>query len=268
MKKIDWKHTFDSLASSFRRHSPEILTGLGIAGMITTTVLAVKATPSAMKKIEEKKKTEHHKKLTMAQTVQAAGPCYVPAAVTGAASIACLIGANTVNGRRNAALATAYSLAENSLRDYQDYRAKVVETLGEEKDREIHREIQEERAKEDPPVQQETPIMIAGKQYQTCRNTSFGGYFYATAGMIDAAVNEANRTMNYENYISLNGFYEKLIDAGAIGVEFPDLGEQLGWNIEKDLIRVDIDSVLLDRQTPILTLTFRNPPYYDFDICR
>ena len=31
------------------KRSPEILTGLGIAGMITTTVLAVKATPKAIK---------------------------------------------------------------------------------------------------------------------------------------------------------------------------------------------------------------------------
>ena len=30
------------------KRSPEILTGLGIAGMITTTVLAVKATPKAL----------------------------------------------------------------------------------------------------------------------------------------------------------------------------------------------------------------------------
>ena len=38
------------------KHSPEILTGLGIAGMITTTILAVRATPKAIKKIEEKKR--------------------------------------------------------------------------------------------------------------------------------------------------------------------------------------------------------------------
>lgn len=268
MIKIDWKRTFDDITSSFRKHSPEILTGLGIAGMITTTVLAVKATPLAIKKLEEKKKTEHHKKLTIAQTVQAAGSCYVPAVVTGAASIACLIGANTVNGRRNAALATAYSLAENSLRDYQDYRAKVAETFGEEKEKEIHREVQQERIKEDISIQQDTQIIVSGKKYQLCRNESFGGYFYADAAMIDAAVNEANRIMTYENYISLNGFYEKLIDAGAIGVEYPDMGERLGWNVEKDLIRIDLDAIVLDRQTPVLTLTFRNPPYYDFDVCR
>ena len=37
------------------KNSPAILTGLGIAGGITTTVLAVKATPKALKLIEESK---------------------------------------------------------------------------------------------------------------------------------------------------------------------------------------------------------------------
>ena len=40
----------------FKNHTPEILTGLGTAGMIFTTVLAVKATPKALKLIDEKKK--------------------------------------------------------------------------------------------------------------------------------------------------------------------------------------------------------------------
>ena len=30
------------------KHSPEILTGIGVAGMITSTILAVKATPKAL----------------------------------------------------------------------------------------------------------------------------------------------------------------------------------------------------------------------------
>ena len=43
------------------KHSPEILVGLGITGMVTTTVLAVKATPKALMLIEEKKKEEQTK---------------------------------------------------------------------------------------------------------------------------------------------------------------------------------------------------------------
>ena len=127
MQKIDWKGVANNIGRTLKRKSPEILTGVGIGGMITTTVLAVRATPEAMRRIEKKKKEEQHKKLTAVQTVRAAWKCYIPAGVTGGVSIACLIGASAVNGRRNAALATAYSLAESTLRDY---RSKVVETIG------------------------------------------------------------------------------------------------------------------------------------------
>ena len=100
MRKIDWKGAANSIGRTLKRKSPEILTGVGIGGMITTTVLAVRATPEAMRRIEKKKKEERHKKLTAMQTVQAAWKCYIPAGVTGSVSIACLIGASAVNGRR------------------------------------------------------------------------------------------------------------------------------------------------------------------------
>lgn len=38
------------------KHSPEILTGIGLAGMITSTVLAVKATPKALILIDNYKR--------------------------------------------------------------------------------------------------------------------------------------------------------------------------------------------------------------------
>ena len=44
-----------SVRTAMKKHSPEILTGIGIAGMITTTVMAVKATPKALILLEEKK---------------------------------------------------------------------------------------------------------------------------------------------------------------------------------------------------------------------
>ena len=59
-------------------HSPEILTGIGIAGMITTTVLAVKATPKALMLIEDAKE-EKKDKLTVTETVKAAWKPYIPA---------------------------------------------------------------------------------------------------------------------------------------------------------------------------------------------
>ena len=61
------------------KHSPEILTGLGIAGMLTTTILAVKATPKALKLIENKKKELNTDELTALQTIKATWKPYMPA---------------------------------------------------------------------------------------------------------------------------------------------------------------------------------------------
>lgn len=97
-----------SVRTAMKKHSPEILTGIGIAGMITTTVMAVKATPKALILLEEKKDELDTDRLEPKDIIKTAWPCYIPAAVVGAISVFCLIGASSTNLRRNAALATAY----------------------------------------------------------------------------------------------------------------------------------------------------------------
>lgn len=191
MKKIDWKGLACNIGGTLRRKSPEILTGVGIGGMITTTVLAVRATPEALRRIEAKKKEEHHKKLTVLQTVQAAWVCYIPAGVTGTVSVACLIGASAVNGRRNAALATAYSLAENTLRDY---RAKVVETIGDKKEEAILDAIDRDRIERNPPPQNssEIPMTEGAVAPVMCYDTMFGRYFYSDVETLKRAANKLN----------------------------------------------------------------------------
>ena len=125
------------------KRSPEILTGLGIAGMITTTVLAVKATPKAMKLLEEAKKdifdnldpedipennTDYTDiSLKPIEVVKVAWKPYISAAITGIASISCIIGASSVHAKRNAAIAAAYNLSQTALTEYKE---KVVETIG------------------------------------------------------------------------------------------------------------------------------------------
>ena len=56
MNKPNVNKYFKMATRMIKKRSPEILTGFGIAGMITTTVLAVKATPKALKLIEEAEK--------------------------------------------------------------------------------------------------------------------------------------------------------------------------------------------------------------------
>lgn len=131
MSKHSLSGIFKSVRTAVKKHSPEILTGIGIAGMITAAVMAVKATPKALTLIEKKKNEMDTNELKTVDTVKAAWPCYIPAAVVGSISVACLIGASSTNLRRNTALATAYTLSESTLKEYQE---KVVEIVGKKKE--------------------------------------------------------------------------------------------------------------------------------------
>ena len=137
MSKFNSTKFISSIKSTIVSHSPEILTGIGIAGMIATSIMAIKATPKAIKLIEEKEK-EVGDKLTPIETIKATWKCYIPATVTCVTSTACLIGASSVNARRNAALATAYSLSKTALSEYKD---AVVETIGEKKEKVVRENV-------------------------------------------------------------------------------------------------------------------------------
>lgn len=259
MQKIDWKGFVQSAGKTIKHKSPEILTGIGIGGMLTTTVLAVRATPEALRRIEAKKRAENHKKLTTTQTVQVAWKCYIPAGITGAASIACLIGASTVNGRRNAALATAASLAETSLREY---RAKVVETIGERKESTIRDAIDHDRVEHNPPPADTSgiPVTEGAVAPVLCLDAMFGRYFYSDVETLKRAANKLNWQMNNgcEPYISLNEFYME------IGLSTVDVGEDLGWRSDRGLIDLHFSSQLLNGHTPCLVVSHNNPPEYGY----
>lgn len=259
MQKIDWKDLAQSMGRTIKRKSPEILTGIGIGGMLTTTILAVRATPEALRRIEAKKRAEHHKKLTTMQTVQVAWKCYIPAGITATVSTACLIGASAVNGRRNAALATACTLAENSLREY---RTKVVETIGERKENAIRDAIDRDQVERNPPPSDTSgiPITEGAVTPVLCLDAMFGRYFYSDVETLKRAANKLNWQMNNgcEPYISLNEFYME------IGLTTVDVGEDLGWRSDKGLIDLRFSSQLLNGRTPCLVVSHNNPPEYGY----
>lgn len=254
MSKIDLSNFVNSTKLAVRKHSPEILTGVGIAGMVTTTVLAVKATPKALTLIEKKKEELGVTELKQIEIVKAVWPCYIPAVVSGTISIACVIGANSVNTRRNTALVTAYTLADSSLKEY---RNKVVETLGEKKDREVRDAIAKDKIEKDPVERKE--VIITEKGNTLCYDTLSGRYFKADVEMIKQAINEVNRQLTYEYYVSLNDLYE------AIGLDTTVMGDQLGWRLESGLIDPYFTSLLTSQNEPCVVINFSEPPVYNYD---
>ena len=252
MAKLNLASIAKSVQAIMRKYSPEILTGIGIAGMITTTIMAVRATPKALVLIEDKKDDLGTDELTKMETVKAAWPCYIPSALVGTASVLCLVGASSTNFRRNAALATAYTLSESTLKEYQE---KVVETIGEKKELDIREQVAKEKMVKNPV----RDVILTEKGGNTiCYDVISGRYFKSDRDTISRIVNDLNRRMRDEMYVSLNDFYYEL------GLDSTKMGDDLGWNIDKGYIEIDFSSHLDANGTPCLVIDYQVVPVYDY----
>lgn len=242
-----------TIKTTMTKHSPAILTGVGIAGMISTTVLAVRATPKALQLVEEEKE-DCTGKLGKLDVIKTVWKCYIPAAITGGLSIVCLIGANSVNLRRNAALAAAYTLSESSLKEYQQ---KVIETVGEKKEQTVRDAIAKDRIENNPIGDRE--IIITEKGDTLCYDLISGRYFRSDIDKIRRAENEINRRLRDEMCISLNEFYYE------IGLNPIGIGDDLGWNINIGYMELDFSSQLSEDEKPCLVMNYMVAPTYDFN---
>ena len=102
MNKQAIANTLKSLQKTMRKHHPAILTGIGIAGMAAAAVMAVRATPKALR-MGDDREIEDGKRLTTSEIVKTTWKCYIPAAVTGVCSAACILQVRPNRARRTAA---------------------------------------------------------------------------------------------------------------------------------------------------------------------
>lgn len=255
MNKQNVAKLFNIIKTGVNRKRAEILIGLGIAGMITTTVLAVEATPKALKLMDD----AHHDKgepLTVPEKAKVTWKCYIPAVVTGTVSIACLIGSNSVNARRNAALATAYKLSETALTEYKD---KVVEEIGEQKEKVIREKIAQDKV--DKMQENKTEVVVVGSGDVLFLEPVCGKPFKSDIETVRKVINDFNyrMTTGQEEYISLSEFYDEF------GLRHTTASDDLGWNLGRDG-QIDIDFVAgtTEEGKPCLVLDYRVAPRYDY----
>lgn len=254
MKKPNLSKLTHSMFMVLDRNSPKILMGVGIAGMITTAYLSAKAAPKAVKLLDEKKEELKTDKLSAKETVKTTWKCYAPAVTTGVLSTVCLLGSSSISTRRTAALATACKLSETA---FNEYKEKVVETIGIEKEKEIKEDIAKDTIKKNPPSPSNT-VVFASSGDILCYDSISGRYFRSTKNAIEKAVNDLNARIFQDNYISLNEFYDEL-DLPHI-----DLGSDLGWNVDAMLDVDCTDCGLSEDGIPYLVVKHYNPPKYKY----
>ena len=248
-----------NLGGVISKNSPHILTGLGCAGVLSTTILAVRATPLAIDAIETHKKRLKRTwdgpadeiQLSKRTIIELTWKYYIPTAVLGATTIGCIIGANTVNMRRNAALASLYAVSETAFREY---KTKVVQELGAQKELKIRDEINRDHVTNNPI--QGSNIIFTGNGDVLCLDKLSGQPFMSSYETIRQKVNDLNYRLRNEMTINLNEFYYEL------GLPEIGLGDLMEFNIEKGLIEPHYSSQLTPEGKPCLVIEYNVYPVY------
>lgn len=238
-----------------KRNSATILTCVGAAGVIATTVTAVKATPKALQLLEQEKMNKGED-LTKLEKVKIAGPVYVPSIILGTATLACMFGANALNQRSQAALMSAYALLDSS---YKEYKAKVGEIYGEEAHDNVRAGIAKDKYEEEPVQLVEDDTRLFYDDYS-------GRYFEAKPVTVQRAEYELNRTLMMDDGVTVNEWYE-LLDLEPL-----EHGNRFGWSTSENSamywqtwIDFHHQTVTMDDGLECIIISFQEEPYADFD---
>jgi hypothetical protein len=225
-----------------KKHSPAVLFGAGVVGFGATVFLACRATTKIEPLIEETTKRREEikadatlagkiqkKELSVIRTTMAVETVklYGPAVLVGMASVAALTGSHYLLSKRNVALAAAFAGVERTL---EEYRKRVAETIGEERERElvngiVEVEVVDETA--DGPVINRVKKRVEpispykhlydefNKNWQRERNYNV---MYLSAQQV-----HVNNLLQTRGYVFLNEVLKSL------GMKQTKAGQQVGW---------------------------------------
>ena len=237
-----------------KKNSSTILTCIGAAGVVATTITAVKATPKAVMLIEEAKE-EKGEELTKLEKVKIAGPAYIPTVVLGVSTLACIFGANILNKRGQASLMSAYALVDSK---YKDYRKKVNELYGDDAGSVIRSEIARDKY-------DENTASLEGEETRLYYDYYSNRYFEASPFDVQRAEYELNRTLIMYDFVCLNDWYRSL------DIKPLKHGEDFGWttfgNKEtywQTWIDFTHEKVIMDDGLECIIVTIVQDPYSDF----
>lgn len=231
-----------------KKGSPTILLGVGVVGMIGSTVLACRATLKMQevvertrvdldtaKSLEHREYSEHDRSKDVA-IIYTRGlgnifRLYGPSVLLGAASIACLTKSHRMLSERNAALAAAYAAVDIA---FGEYRGRVIEKYGEEQDREFR-------------YSSESYTIVStddGKSLDVVRASPDAASMYArffdeyskswsqepeyNLLFIRCQQNYANDMLKSRGHVFLNEVYDML------GIDRSKAGQVVGWVISQD----------------------------------
>lgn len=246
---------YNNTKNGVQKHSPEILAGVGVVGVVASTVMACKATMKLNDILEESKETrdkirevesnpryeeqysheDAKKDLTInyTQTGLKIAKLYAPAVILGSASLGCLLASNDILRKRNAALSAAYMTVDKS---FKEYRQRVVDRFGEEVEKEIRYNIKAEEITSTVVAEDgsETTVTETVKTMDPNLYSDYAKFFDEASPywqkdpeynfmFLKSQQQYANDLLKARGRLFLNEVYEML------GIEKTKAGQIVGW---------------------------------------
>jgi hypothetical protein len=242
-------------------NSTTILTGMGVTGVVTTAYLTGRASFKAAQIIDRETqrrvatamtpdKTEPE--MTPKEKLKLVWPLYVAPISLGTTTITAIVMSNHAASKKIAALTVASGISE---RAFQEYKAKVVEKLGETKEIGIRDAVAQDRVNQTPLPTRE--VIIAGSGDVLCFDMTTGRYFVSSMEKIRQAENKVNYDIINHDYASLSAFYDE------IGLPPTPYSDTVGWNTINRL-EVTFSTVLSPDNRPCIAIDFLSAPFIEY----
>lgn len=234
------------------QNASTILTGIGVVGVVTTAVLTGKASVKAHQILEEWELANEDLDLELGEVIKIkqTWQCYIPPVASGVTTIGCIIAGHRLDAKKAAALAAAYGLSEKRL---QEYKEKVLERIGVNKEQAVRDELMQDRVNETPMSRE----VIIGTGNVLCFDVYSGRYFESNVEEIRQAVNTVNSYILDHQYASLSHFYDE------INIPPTGMSDEVGWKSD-DLIDVGFSTVMSPDKRPCLAMDFHSRPTAEY----
>lgn len=152
--------------------------------------------------------------MTKKEVVQECWKFYIPAAVLGGGTIACILGSNALNKKQLASMTAAYMALGKT---YQEYRRQVAERWGTDAEKDVWKDAQS--VTKEPTSDMKTEKLL-------CYEPISKRYFHATEAELTDAFYTINRSFAVDGEVSLNDFYS------CLGLEYLPNGDTTGWSAD------------------------------------
>lgn len=234
-----------TIGKGIKSHSPIILSVAAGVGVITTAYLTGVASYHAaleIKAIEDSVGTNSNRKDRVIERTKLVWKLYIPAAISTITTIGCVVGANKIQSNKTLAATTALAFTE---RAYSEYRDKVVQEFGVNKDQSIRDQVIADQIKESPPP----AYIISGPGNVLCCELFTGRYFTSDMETLRKAQNDLNDRLLKHDYATMSDFYY------MIGLAPTGVSSHHGWESTKQMALI-FSTTLSDDNRPCITFEY------------